>query len=349
MGAMFSVAAVGVAAAAPVEPEAHTLLDVPYLPQTPELCGGAAVAMVLRYWGERDVFPQDFESLISPGDGGILTATLTAAVRDRRWLALVVPAARGTARARIQSEIDRGRPLIALIEVAPRTYHYVVIVGLTDGDVVLHDPARAPFRVLRWAEFERAWEATDRWMMLALPPVGFRPDDDDEVPQTTPASSGVEVRDAGTPCSALVGRGVHLALTGEREWERQTYAAVPASGAAVVRGARRRVGVHLADWSASWLRWQTGAALDRLSVDDDRDEGPVDTRDHLAVDGSSMRASACACGAPVPVARCGSTSRTACRRRNRDLGRLAPDVALVSAPRTCCLEHLHRRRPCDRD
>jgi len=95
-------------------------------------------------------------------------------------------------------------------------------------------------------------------------------------------------------------------------WERQTYAAVPASGAAVLRGARRRVGLQLADWSASWLRWQTGAALDRLSVDDDRDEGPVDTRDHLAVDGSSMRASACACGAPVPVARCGSTSRTAC-------------------------------------
>jgi hypothetical protein len=49
-----------VAAGALAQAEAHVLLDVPYVSQTPELCGGAAVAMVLRYWGERDVFPQDF-------------------------------------------------------------------------------------------------------------------------------------------------------------------------------------------------------------------------------------------------------------------------------------------------
>ena len=35
-------------------------LDVPYLPQTEALCGGAAAAMVMRYWGARDVYPDDF-------------------------------------------------------------------------------------------------------------------------------------------------------------------------------------------------------------------------------------------------------------------------------------------------
>ena len=29
-----------------------------------QLCGGAAVAMVLRYWGEHNVLPQDFASLV---------------------------------------------------------------------------------------------------------------------------------------------------------------------------------------------------------------------------------------------------------------------------------------------
>jgi len=127
VGGMLSVAERGVAAGAAGQSEVHALLDVPYVSQTPELCGGAAVAMVLRYWGEREVFPQDFAPLVGAGDGGILTGALAAAVRDRGWEALVVPAADDPARTRIRSEIDRGRPLIALIEVGPRTYHYVVI------------------------------------------------------------------------------------------------------------------------------------------------------------------------------------------------------------------------------
>jgi predicted double-glycine peptidase len=188
--------------------DAHALLDVPYVSQTPELCGGAAVSMVLRYWGEREVFPQDFASLASAADGGILTGALASSVRDRGWQALVVPAAEETARQLIQSEIDRGRPLIALIEVEPRVYHYVVIVGSTDEQVVFHDPARAPYRVLSWAQFDRAWAGTGRWMMLVLPPGELR-----SAEATTPAT----VRAGQTPCAALVGRGVQMAIAGDRD------------------------------------------------------------------------------------------------------------------------------------
>ncbi|MCX6538486.1 MAG: C39 family peptidase [Acidobacteria bacterium] len=219
VGAMLSVAERGVAASVPGQSEVHALLDVPYVSQTPELCGGAAVAMVLRYWGERGVFPQDFAPLVGEGDGGIFTSALTSAVRDRGWQAFVVPAGDDPAHTRIRSEIDRGRPLIALIEVGTNTYHYVVIVGSTDQEVVFHDPARAPFRVLRWAEFDRAWTATRRWMMLVLPQSGIRPGDD--AARATPASSDVAVHADQTPCSALVERGVHMALTGDREGAEQ--------------------------------------------------------------------------------------------------------------------------------
>ena len=68
-------------------------------------------------------------------------------------------------------------------------------------------------------------------------------------------------------------------------WERQSYDATPSSDdATLVREERRRVGLHLADWSTSWLRWQTGAALDRLREYDDLDERRVDARDYLAVE-----------------------------------------------------------------
>ena len=229
VGVMLSVAGRGLAAGVPGPSEVHALLDVPYVSQTPELCGGAAVAMVLRYWGERHVFPQDFAPLVGAGDGGILTGALTAAVRDRGWQALVVPAADDTARARIRSEIDRGRPLIALIEVGPHTYHYVVIVGGTDQEVVLHDPARAPFRVLRWAEFDRAWMATGRWMMLVLPPGGFSPHGPGgDLARVTPSSSEAAIHPEQTPCGALVERGVNMALSGDREGAEQGLAAATA-------------------------------------------------------------------------------------------------------------------------
>ena len=204
----------GVAASAEAQLAGHALLDVPYIAQTPELCGGAAVAMVLRYWGERDVFPQDFASLVGSGEGGILTSTLTAAVRDRGWQALRLPAAEDAPHARIRSEIDRGRPLIALIEVAPHTYHYVVIVGSTDQVIVVHDPARAPFRILTWAEFDRAWTGTWRWSMLMLPASGFSPSDATAV---TPSVSVATSSPATPSCDALVAHSVDLALAGDPE------------------------------------------------------------------------------------------------------------------------------------
>jgi predicted double-glycine peptidase len=212
-GVMLAAAAPGVAAAGPGRSRVHALLDVPYVSQTPELCGGAAVAMVLRYWGERDVFPQDFAPLVGAGDGGILTGVLTSAVRGRGWQAHVVPASDDSANARIQSEIDRGRPLIALLEVEPRVYHYVVIVGVTDQEVVIHDPARAPFRVMRWAEFDRAWSGTRRWMMLVLPPPGVRLGN--EAARAAPPTSDVAVHADQTPCGGLVERGVQLAVIGD--------------------------------------------------------------------------------------------------------------------------------------
>ena len=219
MSTLLSVAGGSVPAKAPVPADGHALLDVPYVSQTAELCGGAAVAMVLRYWGERQVFAQDFASLVTAGGGGILTGTLASAVRGRGWQAVVMPAAHDSARAAMQAEIDRGRPLIALIEVAPSTYHYVVIVGTTDQEVVLHDPARAPFRVLHWAAFDRAWMAAGRWMLLVLPPDGGLADD--AAAPATATGSAIDSGPERLPCAALVEHSVEMALAGDTEGAEQ--------------------------------------------------------------------------------------------------------------------------------
>jgi hypothetical protein len=199
------VLAMAIAIGAPVQASASALLDVPFVSQSEQLCGGAAAAMVLRYWGERGVRAEDFASLVDDEAGGIRQSELGAALRGRGWTVLPLdpPGREGFTR-----PLTLGRPVLALVEDAPGRYHYVVIVGSTGDRVVYHDPARAPFRTLDREAFDRAWAATGRWGIVVVP--SEPPSSDPEPVASTlwPVASG--------PCAGLVERGVSLARDGNR-------------------------------------------------------------------------------------------------------------------------------------
>ena len=72
-------------ATAPLTAESAIALDVPYLSQTEAMCGGAAAAMVLRYWGDATAAVQQFGALVDRRAGGIATTMLVAAVEQRQW------------------------------------------------------------------------------------------------------------------------------------------------------------------------------------------------------------------------------------------------------------------------
>ena len=182
------------------------LLDVPYVPQSDALCGGAALAMVLRYWGMSGVRAEDFAVLAQPGGAGIRTGALVEAVEGYGWTAVPLP---GTPSG-VQSHLEQGRPVIALIRVGAGTFHYVVLVAWANGWVILHDPKRGPFRALRDAEFGAAWAGSGDWALLVLPPPELHR-------QTATATTLV---DAPPPapldaCGALVEAGVLLAQQDE--------------------------------------------------------------------------------------------------------------------------------------
>ena len=48
--------------------------------------------MVLRYWGARDIFPEDFQGLVDAKARGIPTSSLVTFVRRRGWVALELDA-----------------------------------------------------------------------------------------------------------------------------------------------------------------------------------------------------------------------------------------------------------------
>ena len=187
-------------------PETVELLDVPYVPQSGELCGGAALAMVLRYWGKSGVLAEDFAPLAEPGAGGIRTGALVRWVEAHGWSALRLPGAP----AEVESHLARGRPVIALIRTGSGSYHYVVLVAWANGWVILHDPNVGPFRTVREGEFETAWSGSDDWALVVLPPPAPR------VP-ARPDSGGVDLPPRVIPdgCGALVDAGVLLAREGD--------------------------------------------------------------------------------------------------------------------------------------
>src|SRR5215213_134555 len=136
-------------------PHALPILDVPFISQSEALCGGAAAAMVLRYWGERGLTAESFSHLVDRSAAGIRTDALLKDLRSRGWIAIALD---GTADA-IEAELRRGRPALTLIEDRPGRFHYVVVVAITSDAIVFHDPARAPLRVVGRPEFARRWQA----------------------------------------------------------------------------------------------------------------------------------------------------------------------------------------------
>src|SRR5262245_34788578 len=87
------------------------LLDVPFLSQPPALCGGAAVAMVGRYWGVADLTAEDFASARTAAGDGIAAAALADAARRH---GLRAEPFHGDAPS-VRSHLAQGRPLVALL------------------------------------------------------------------------------------------------------------------------------------------------------------------------------------------------------------------------------------------
>ena len=226
------------------------LLDVPFLSQSELLCGGAAAAMVLRYWGERGVTAETFADLVDRSASGIRTDVLIGDLMRRGWRATPVTGSAATLRA----EVARGRPVLILIEDRPSAFHYVVVVAAHERGVVFHDPARAPFMVMSAVEFERRWNAADRWMAVVVP----GPDRITSPPPETPTALVTS-----SFCADAVVEGVRLAQANDLAGAERTLSGAVGCPAAL----RELAGVRVLQ-----KRWAEAADLASAAVRGDRED-----------------------------------------------------------------------------
>jgi peptidase C39-like protein len=205
--------------------------------------------MVMRYWGAHDIYADAFASLVDPATKGIRTVSLANALEQRGWSIIAGPGDSSDA----HRQLGRGRPIIALIEDRPGTFHYVVVVSWARGKVIVHDPARAPFRVLDEAPFDRAWQKADRWRLVALPPAASADAAGPEAAGAAPAMTN-----AG-PCANLVDEGVRIANGGDRASARRTLQAASETCPRSAAAWRELAGLDALD--GRWADAETHAAL----------------------------------------------------------------------------------------
>ena len=229
------------------QPSAATLhlLDVPYLPQSESLCGGAAIAMLMRYWGITNVYAETFADLVDAGAEGIRGADLIGALRSRGWTAESI---RGDS-ARIQRELVARRPAVLLIEDRPKRFHYVVAVGWSQGRVIVHDPARGPFRLIDERAFMKAWGKSNNWALIAEPP----PVSANGEAARTPSPVDDYAPKVAEGCGALINEGVRLAGSDDRAGARRLFEIAAAKCPAAAGPWREMAGLHMlaSEWPAA--------------------------------------------------------------------------------------------------
>lgn len=152
-------------------------LDVPYVKQSEDGCGSAAISMVLQYWNahgapvslERANAATIQKQLYSRKARGIYASDMENYLKGLGFRVFPLNGEWTD----LQEQLTKGRPVIVSLQPgnAKSPLHYVVVSGIDwqNGAVFLHDPARGKLLRVARPEFEKEWRPNRNWMLLALP------------------------------------------------------------------------------------------------------------------------------------------------------------------------------------
>ncbi|HLK51104.1 MAG TPA: papain-like cysteine protease family protein [Bryobacteraceae bacterium] len=147
-------------------------LDVPFVRQTENGCGAAALSMTIQYWSRAgaavDLPSADAgriqTELYSAGRHGILASAMKRYLEDHGFQTLVFRGQWDD----LREQLGKGRPLIVALRSGGES-HYVVLAGVDAEAVEMNDPADRKLRKMGRAEFERKWRAAGNWTLLPVP------------------------------------------------------------------------------------------------------------------------------------------------------------------------------------
>lgn len=152
-------------------------IDVPFISQTREGCGSAAISMVMQYWAKQAGQPASpqmdaakiQELLYSPRQRGVPASAMEKYFREQGYSAYAFHGDWSD----LQHHLQLGRPLIVCLKASGDRgpLHYTVVVGLDAQRefIFLNDPAMG--KMIRFSRegFQSEWNLTKNWTLLAVP------------------------------------------------------------------------------------------------------------------------------------------------------------------------------------
>lgn len=157
--------------------KAGVWLDVPFVRQTEDGCGSAAISMLLQYWNAHGT-PVDShranaeaiqKQLYSPKARGIYASDMESYLKESGFRVFALSGEWKD----LQEHLNQGRPLIVSLQSGNNKapLHYVVVTGIDwqSGAVFINDPARGKLLRIERGEFEKEWRSNRNWMLLAVP------------------------------------------------------------------------------------------------------------------------------------------------------------------------------------
>jgi ABC-type bacteriocin/lantibiotic exporter with double-glycine peptidase domain len=174
---LLAVLFLGYAALPAPQEKAGIWLDVPYVKQSEDGCGSAAISMLLQYWNahgagidsQRASAAAIQKLLYSRKVHGIYASDMESYLKDSGFRVFPL---NGDWKDLLE-QLKQGRPLIASLQPgsARTPLHYVVVTGIDwqTGAVFINDPARGKLLRVAREDFEKQWRANRNWMLLALP------------------------------------------------------------------------------------------------------------------------------------------------------------------------------------
>jgi len=164
----------------PAYAKPRELTQVPFFPQQAYQCGPASLATIMQAQG-LDVSPADLKDQVYiPERKGSLQIEMVAATRRHRLVPYILEPQLNA----VLDEINAGQPVLVLQNQGVSWYpqwHYAVIIGynLQQAELILRSGVTRRY-LIRMSTFERTWQRSRYWAMLALKP-GKLPVNPDEL------------------------------------------------------------------------------------------------------------------------------------------------------------------------
>jgi len=155
-----------------IEARGHYIEGVPFIRQSGNDCGPAALAGVLAYYGR----PADLGAITAAIYLPKLRGTLPMDLEQYARTAGFRTRSSGSALDDLKAAIRNNTPVICLLDLGIGPYrqpHYVILTGFDDvnGFFIMHDGETAD-KIMAYETFGKYWLRAGNWMVVVAPQPG---------------------------------------------------------------------------------------------------------------------------------------------------------------------------------